>query len=59
MRDAGFDKSDIQRVVFDNPLRFFEQSGKLDRAALEGRHIDQSELFEGNSVLRGQTPVQS
>jgi predicted metal-dependent TIM-barrel fold hydrolase len=58
MQGAGFDVSDIQRVVFDNPLRFFEQSGKLDRAALEGRHIDQSQLFEGNSVLRGQAPVQ-
>lgn len=59
MRSAGFDITDVQRVVFDNPLRFFEQSGKLDRAALEARHIDQSQLFEGNSVLRGQTPVQS
>jgi uncharacterized protein len=57
MRAAGFSDADIEKVVFDNPIAFFELSGKLDRAALRGRQIDQSQLFEGNSVLRGQAPV--
>jgi predicted metal-dependent TIM-barrel fold hydrolase len=59
MRAAGFAPSDIERVLFDNPVRFFEQSGKLSRADLEARRIDQAQLFEGNSVLRGQAPVRT
>jgi hypothetical protein len=44
-------------VAWDNPVTFFAQSGQLDRAALEAEPaIDQSRLFEGNSVLRGQAP---
>jgi len=57
MRAAGFSESDIETVVFENPVSFFERSGKLDRSSLKGRQIDQSQLFEGNSVLRGQSPV--
>ena len=57
MRAAGFSESDIETVVFENPIAFFERSGKLDRASLKGRQIDQSQLFEGNSVLRGQAPL--
>ena len=38
-------------------MAFFAQSGRLDPAALEAEPaIDQSQLFEGNSVLRGQAP---
>jgi predicted metal-dependent TIM-barrel fold hydrolase len=58
MRAAGFSASDIELVLFDNPVRFFEQSGKLDRTELGAGRIDQAQLFEGNSVLRGQTPEQ-
>lgn len=57
MREAGFDDATIERVVWRNPVSFFSQSGQLDVADLEGdAHVDQRELFEGNSVLRGQTP---
>jgi predicted metal-dependent TIM-barrel fold hydrolase len=56
MREAGFSPADIETVLFDNPLRFFEQSGKLNRADLRTHSVDQAQLFEGNSVLRGQTP---
>jgi uncharacterized protein len=59
MRDAGFSPADIETVLFDNPLRFFEQSGKLNRADLRSHGVDQAQLFEGNSVLRGQTPKRS
>ena len=57
MRQAGFSEADIGRVLFDNPVAFFAQSGKLDPSALVSRSVDQSALFEGNSVLRGQEPV--
>jgi predicted metal-dependent TIM-barrel fold hydrolase len=59
MRAAGFSNTDIERVLFENPVQFFEQSGRLKRADLLQQAIDQAELFEGNSVLRGQTPRKS
>jgi predicted metal-dependent TIM-barrel fold hydrolase len=58
MREAGIPESAIETIVWRNPVAFFAQSGKLDVAELEGAaEVDQRELFEGNSVLRGQTPV--
>jgi predicted metal-dependent TIM-barrel fold hydrolase len=59
MRQAGFSHADIEQVLFENPVRFFEQSGRLKRSDLVEQHIDQAELFEGNSVLRGQAPRKS
>ncbi len=56
MRAAGFDEEQVQTVCWHNPIRFFEQSGRLDRTLLESDKIDQTLLFEGNSVLRGQQP---
>ena len=45
-------------IVWKNPLAFFGQSGRLDlEASSEPPGVDQRELFEGNSVLRGQAPV--
>lgn len=55
MRAAGFSEAEIETVVWDNPLAFFSQGGRLDPALLEPSY-DQSELFAGNSVLRGQAP---
>lgn len=55
MREAGFGEPDVLKVMWGNPIAFFEQSGQFTRAELEADiHYDQSELFEGNSVLRGQ-----
>jgi len=56
MRASGFSEDDVETVVWRNPRDFFAQSGRLDLSALEDPHIDQSLLFEGNSVLRGQVP---
>ncbi|HKU40062.1 MAG TPA: TatD family hydrolase [Polyangiales bacterium] len=53
MREHGISDASIEQIVWDNPVAFFSQSGRLDLAP---RKIDQSQLFEGNSVLRGQTP---
>jgi predicted metal-dependent TIM-barrel fold hydrolase len=58
MARAGFSAADVETVVWHNPIAFFEQSGRLDRSAV-GAAIDQSQLYEGNSVLRGQTPVKT
>jgi uncharacterized protein len=58
MARAGFATDDIEAVVWRNPIGFFEQSGRLDRASLEdGIAVDQTQTFAGNSVLRGQQPI--
>jgi len=55
--EAGLGQKTVDTVCWDNPIRFFAQSGRLDVAALERiPAVDQTELFEGNSVLRGQAP---
>ena len=48
----------IARIVWDNPVTFFSQSGRLG-LSLADTHpaVDQRQLWEGNSVLRGQNPV--
>jgi hypothetical protein len=57
MREAGIFEADIETIVWKNPVAFFGQSGRLDIEDDE-HMIDQRELFEGNSVLRGgQEPV--
>ncbi|MET0339497.1 MAG: TatD family hydrolase [Polyangiales bacterium] len=53
MQASGIALADIERICWDNPVAFFGQSGRLD---LAGIPVDQRALFEGNSVLRGQTP---
>jgi predicted metal-dependent TIM-barrel fold hydrolase len=50
MRAAGIGEAEIETIVWANPVAFFGQSGRLD---LDKRPIDQTELWEGNSVLRG------
>ena len=58
MREAGIPDADIEKIVWKNPATFFSQSGNLDLADIEQRpSINQTQLFDGNSVLRGQTPI--
>ncbi len=54
MRRAGFAAAEIQKVVWDNPIAFFAQSGRLDLAELDRRPLVDGALWEGNSILRGQ-----
>ena len=55
MRAAGIDDGLIQRIVWDNPVSFFAQSGRLDVSDLDAAPlIDRSLKFEANSVLRGE-----
>jgi hypothetical protein len=56
MRKAGIAERDIEKIAWTNPIAFFGQTGRIDRSELDGAHYDQSELWEGNSVLRGQAP---
>ncbi|MBD0305939.1 MAG: TatD family hydrolase [Nitrospiraceae bacterium] len=57
MQESGIPQKDIDTIVWHNPIAFFSQGGKLDAAGLASdSDIDQSRLWEGNSVLRGQTP---
>jgi predicted metal-dependent TIM-barrel fold hydrolase len=57
MREVGVSDEDISTIVWDNPIAFFGQSGRLDITAESGAlDVDQRELYQGNSVLRGQTP---
>ncbi len=57
MRKAGIDDEETQKVVWDNPIDFFAQSGKISKADFgEAGGIDRTRLHEGNSVLRGQKP---
>ncbi|MBB3063276.1 TatD family hydrolase [Microbulbifer rhizosphaerae] len=47
----------IQLVTYQNALTAYGQSGKMKEADwLEADPVDQRQLFEGNSVLRSQSP---
>lgn len=57
MRQAGIAENAIDTIVWKNPIAFFSQSGKLDEDdLLQPLPVDQRALWDGNSVLRGQTP---
>jgi hypothetical protein len=57
MRAAGVDEAQIEKVVWHNPIELFGKSGRLELGVDGGRpKVDQRELFEENSVLRGQPP---
>jgi predicted metal-dependent TIM-barrel fold hydrolase len=57
LREAGVAESAIETICWKNPIAFFAQSGRFRAEELEQPlGVDQTELFEGNSVLRGQTP---
>ncbi len=57
MQEAGIGDESIETIVWRNPIEFFAQSGRLDiDADASLPKVDQSRLWEGNSVLRGQDP---
>ena len=58
MKEAKIPQDTIHTIVWENPMEFFGQSGRLDFNMLEPHQsIDQRKLWEGNSVLRGQEPI--
>jgi hypothetical protein len=55
MHAEGIHDDVIQKIVWDNPVAFFAQSGRLDLVELDERPaVDRSQKFETNSVLRGE-----
>lgn len=57
MRESGIADSEVGKILWNNPIAFFAQSGRLDLGEAEvPARVDQRQLWEGNSVLRGQTP---
>lgn len=54
MRRNGISDDTISRIVWDNPIAFFSQSGRLDMSGLETpAAIDRSQRFDTNTVTRG------
>jgi predicted metal-dependent TIM-barrel fold hydrolase len=52
MLDAGFTESDVDKVLWQNPVDFYSQSDRLVLDELPG-FAPSTETFAGNSVLRG------
>jgi uncharacterized protein len=52
MLDAGFTESDVDKVLWQNPVEFYGQSDRLVLDELAG-FTPSGETFAGNSVLRG------
>ena len=54
MKAMGVSKEDIELVTYKNAIAAFGKSGQLDEADfLSDDAIDQSQKFEGNTILRG------
>jgi uncharacterized protein len=57
MKKEGISDDDIEKICWHNPIELFSKSGAFTAEELEEEiEFDQSVLFEGNSVLRGQVP---
>jgi hypothetical protein len=57
MLERGIPQEDVERTCYRNALEAYGQSRKFAEAHWSGAtRVDQRELFEGNSVLRGQAP---
>lgn len=54
MKERGISNEDIGMVTYQNAITAFGQSGQINEADfVAAKEIDQSEKFEGNTVLRG------
>ena len=57
MEKEGISKEEIEKIFWRNPIELFSKSGTFTAEDIEEEiEFDQSVLFEGNSVLRGQQP---
>lgn len=57
MLNAGFSEDDVQKVLFENPINYYAQSGRISVEEMKRPKVDQTQLWEDNSVLRGQSPL--
>jgi hypothetical protein len=54
MKIKGIDVETIRQVTYQNALDAFAQSGQINEGDfIHGLEIDQSQKFNGNTVLRG------
>jgi hypothetical protein len=57
MLERGIPRADVEAICYGNALAAFGQSGQFSEEHwLTPQSRDQRQLFEGNSVLRGQEP---
>ena len=57
MLERGIPQDQIRAVCYENALAAYGQGGQMQESDwLDSMSIDQKQLFEGNSVLRGQQP---
>ena len=57
MKKEGISEEEISKILWHNPIELFSKSGTFTAEEMEEEiEFDQSVLFEGNSVLRGQQP---
>lgn len=60
MKESGIPENDIHMTCYQNALDMYGQSGNMKESDWEnGVSFDQSVLYGGNSVLRGQEPKKS
>jgi uncharacterized protein len=58
MIQSGIPEAQMQAVCYGNALAAYGQSGEMkEEDWLNPPPVDQRQLYSGNSVLRGQTPV--
>jgi len=57
MLKSGFSEAEVEKVLFENPINFFAQSGRISLEEVAPVKVDQTQLWEENSVLRGQQPI--
>ena len=57
MARSGISENDINLTCYQNALTAYGQSGQISESHWsDATSVDQTQLFEGNSVLRGQRP---
>jgi predicted metal-dependent TIM-barrel fold hydrolase len=54
MLESGISRADVEKMCYGNALAAYGQSGQIRESDwLDAEKADRSQLFEGNSVLRG------
>ncbi len=57
MLERGIPREDVEAICYGNALAAFGQGGRMQESDwLAPQPLDQRELYQGNSVLRGQAP---
>ena len=56
MLERGIAEEDVKKMCYSNALEIYGKSGRMKESDWAIYNIDQADLNEDNSVLRGQTP---